>query len=366
MATMILQLFNDEVIPAELEGVSPEIAREILAEAKSQPPAPEVTEQKPEQVEQEPDTEATSADADSDNKQYPADDAGKEQHIPYQRFKQVNDRAKASEAEVARLKAEMEALRAQAQTQTQPSTPVDVPNAPQQAIAAPNTNVMPKELVRQVRETAFASTLESPGMSVDEYKELEYSDDPMARIDFQTAYNLELNRIMLQANQVVAQQKQEQVKAQTLQQQINQDYDKFAETMKSSPEFDQVWEYVTSTKFNELGEYEKVALNAAYERAQSGKGSAQDVALVKNYFSAASAEYKGKSGRNKSEAVIRVPDKVNQTEAKLSKLQAHPRVEQVNGSAGGTDLTMADIERMLQTTDWDDVDPAIQKMLLQG
>ena len=226
---------NTEAIPAELAGVSEDIAREAMQAAKAQAepmdagePA-ESAEAGASALAAEPAEADTAvpaesaedgaavgaAEADSENKQY-----APSQKIPYVRFKQELDKKKELEAQVAALSAQMEALKAQPQ---QPALP---PMQPAQA-----------------------------GMQQQRAAQAQH---------FMQVHNASMA-----------------------------DYNAFAAKEMQEPDYPQVLQYAINEYFtNGISKAEQPAIAAAYQRIERNLASPGDIALVKRYFSDAKAAWK--------------------------------------------------------------------------
>ncbi|WP_110953046.1 hypothetical protein [Anaerosinus massiliensis] len=388
-----LKLFSDNEpeIPAELEGVDKDIALSILKEAglNNEPETVESEEQTTEEVqESEESTEGTAAsngEADTDTKQVDdetvepenqesAEEGQEPAHIPYKRFKEVNDKAKAKDAELAKLQAELNALRAQqniAVPQQPPANQVQQP--PYQQVTNNNLNQSPEvdqTLFRQVATTAYERAKKNLGLSDEDINSIDYAD-PVKKREWEAAYNIELVRLTQEANNLVERQQREYVQKQQDQQQVNYEYNRLVNDLRGQNDFNDVYQYACTEAFSSLQPIEQRAVSEAFSRTESGQGSLQDILIVKNHFINAQQKFREKQSNDKAAAevpivqpVIQPVDKIEKTKEKIKQMEAHPKVSQISGanSQGGTSI--ADLERMIQETNWEDLPKDIRDLAL--
>lgn len=376
-----LQLFDDgPAIPPELEGVAPDIARAVLKEAglgaskEDKPATPEGNAPAAAPQEGKKDeplaqnqgqtgddnkpagTAQKTGEPGADNNQDGAEPPGP---VPYRRFKEVNERAKLTAAELDRLKAELDALKARASAPTPPPT-----------AQAPETDGISPQIIQQVRDVAFAKTLKRLNMTQDDFNKLAYDEDPMAQLNFQTAYNLELNSLITEANNIAERQRRAYEQRQMAQRTVASEYAAFAADLQNQPDFQEFSKF-SIEKLNSLTPVEQQALNESADRLQNGQGSLQDLLLVKNYVAAAQKEFRAKQQPPKQQTppptappTAAKPNPAQVAQEKLKQMAAHPKASQVRGSNSQGGLTTADLERMMQEKNWEEIPQEIRDILM--
>lgn len=355
---------NTEAIPAELAGVSEDIAREAMQAAKAQAEpmdAGEPAEAIPaelaggsaeaeaaEPVENAEDgNPVEAAEADSENKQY-----APSQKIPYVRFKQELDKKKELEAQVAALSAQMEALKAQHQ---QPAPP---PMQPAQA-GMQQPRITP-EATRQLNAIVRQQALQLTGFSKEDVDALSYMDDDDPRREqWKTALDVARTQVI---DGVYKMQQQRAAYAKHFMQVHNAavaDYNAFAAKEMSEPDYPQVMQYAINEYFtNGISNAEQPAIAAAYQRIERNLASPGDIALVKRYFSEAKAAW---------QAAQAAAAPKSQPLAKAAQAQQFPRAGKVQGAADtGGNISAATLDKMLAEKNWEDIPDKYKRMLLSG
>lgn len=356
-----LQLFTEEnddsgatvEIPAELEGLSPEIAAEIMKEIPEEESAPEKNREG-----KEPEM-PTDEDAELENqpeskvKEPAQEEKTPPISIPYERFKEVNEKQKAANEEVARLKAELESLK------KQPGTQASIPPNSQSAFN-PVTDLTPAftDMVRkEARDRAKLLT----GFTDEQIKEFEseYADHSPEKKKWEESIQALIPLIAVEAKELVMQQEAQAAEQQRVYKLAYDEYGQLAETVKSWPDKEAIWSHVSGSYFAALPESEQIALSSAYRNAESGHGSLQDVQYIKYHLNKAAVDYRAAQ----QEADIPKPEKPKPN--KLEQMKAHPKAEQIGGAPNPGEITAAELERMMNTTPWEKMPPEYRKILLE-
>ena len=355
---------NTEAIPAELAGVSEDIAREAMQAAKAQAEPAEPGDpaeaipaelaggsadaEAAEPVENAEDgNPVEAAEADSENKQY-----APSQKIPYVRFKQELDKKKELEAQVKALSAQMEALKAQ------PQQPAPPPMQPAQA-GMQQPRITP-EATRQLNAIVRQQALQLTGFSKEDVDALSYMDDDDPRREqWKTALDVARTQVI---DGVYKMQQQRAAYAKHFMQVHNAavaDYNAFAAKEMSEPDYPQVMQYAINEYFtNGISNAEQPAIAAAYQRIERNLASPGDIALVKRYFSDAKAAWKA---ANEAAASKAEPMK------KAAQAQQFPRAGKVQGAADtGGNISAATLDKMLAEKNWEDIPDKYKRMLLSG
>lgn len=346
MKELNLQLFAEEEaqeIPAELEGVSEEVAREVMKEAAAEQQEERQEEQPQEAQEETQETiepqeeEAAHAEPDSDNK-------GK---VPYERFKEVNDKYRKMEQEAQALRQQLAQMQQQPQQEVPRQTETQQETQEAQKKDQP---IVPMDLLKQAYEIAKDQVISSLGLTEEEYTDLEYQDEA-GKAEIDRAIKFQYDSICQQAReraQMLAQQ--EQMKQQALQTAYN-DYLQNAEEEQKRGDFNDIWEYATTEHWSGLAPYHQAVIQNAFTSVNNGQGTLEQIQLVRDYYEAAKAAYlaQDKSAVTQNKKVANVP-----------------RVDKVRGTPSAGGMTMAEVERMINETPWEQVPKEIRDQLLSG
>lgn len=329
--------------PAEEENQSAQVEETSESEEAEQEGAQEQgTEQGTEEE------ETATADADSDNKQV----AGEPKtNVPYARFKEANERRKAAEAELAALKAKMQAK----------AVPEEV--APQQAQANAETSTQP-DIMKAVAAEALRRAKAKLGLDDEAMANLEFADDLEAKTQFQLVVQQESAALMERARQI----SQERMAHERGVIETTERFTEFVNEFHALPDAVERWDYIANVKFLELPEQHQAVVREAFARLQNKKGTPQDYYLAKGYFDMASAEF---TAKHKPQAVVpTVPAAVpNNTAAKVKAAQALPKAANVGGAAAKPNMGVEDIANILNKPGADALDeipPDILKKILSG
>lgn len=337
-----------EDIPDELAGISEETAREIMAEAN------ETADDEGQEDAPEP-----GADADSDNKQYPADGVNN-QRVPYGRFKEELDKKKELEEQNKQLQAQLAQLQQQAQAVNQPPAQQAAPqNVPPSEPPKPQIN---KEAVEQINAIVKQQAMQMTGLTQDDLDDMEFMDDDDPRKQsWKTAYDMSrlnvYNGIQQIQTQRVAQAKQFLQRHEAL----VKDYNEFAQAEMNEPDYQAVMNYATNDFFeNGISKADQPAIAEAYARIEKNVASPGDIALIKRYYKDAKAAYR-------SAHPAKAKPKASSIQKRVQQAKSFPRASQVEGAADtGGNVTVASLQHMFDTMDWDDIPEKYRKMLLQG
>lgn len=363
-----LQLFAEEVkeeaqpdIPAELEGVSEDVAREVMKElpkeessddhaeeAEGSTTQEEATQEDtqaqqeaPQEVQESQEAQDGHADTDGDKK------AGK---VPYERFKDVNDKYRSAEQEAQTLRRQLEELQRQQQQQTSGQAPQ------QQAQAQQQQQEIPMDLLNQAYDVAKKQVLAQLNLSEEDYSDLEYQDDgEKAKVD--RAIRFSFDSICQQARErakdLAAQKQQEQL----IMQKAYSDYESMAAEEQKRSDFNDIWQYATTTHFTSMPVYAQAVIQNAFNCVNSGVGTLEQVQLVKDYYNTAKQAYLSGSGQ--------APQQQQATNNKVKQMTTAPRVDKVRGTPSTGGMTIQEIERMVNG-DWGKVPDDLKKQILAG
>lgn len=353
-------------IPAELDGISEDIAKSIMEEAGMS------TEPEDEEGEMHDDgtQPSASADADSDTKHVADDDVldMPKTSIPYPRFKQLNDKLKAAEAELEKLRKEQPANPSgSSPTQPAAATPKPAPAMPQQGPVTAGFKLT-ADVAAKIEEYAKQEAMRMSGLSKEDLDNLAYADDDDPnKVRWTTALNLSRNAItnsVIQAAQV--QQQRQQAFIQQHQAMIN-DFNTFTSEQMKDENFENIRDFAIDEYYKTKSPMEQQIINAAWERVQRNTASPAEYLTVVNYFKEAKAAYAGKSGAP-SPVKESAGASLSKAKKKVAEANKLPRSQQIEGSAAtdGKAVTVESLQHLLDTTPWDKIPDEYKQMLLSG
>ena len=369
-----LQLFAEEVkeeaqpdIPAELEGVSEDVAREVMAELPKEEPSDDdhveeaedsttqeeatqedtqAQQEAPQEVQESQEAQDGHADTDGDKK------AGK---VPYERFKDVNDKYRSAEQEAQALRRQLEELqRQQQQASGQAQQAQQQAQAQQQE--QQQQQQIPMDLLNQAYDVAKKQVLAQLNLSEEDYSDLEYQDDgEKAKVD--RAIRFSFDSICQQARErakdLAAQKQQEQL----IMQKAYSDYESMAAEEQKRSDFNDIWQYATTTHFTSMPVYAQAVIQNAFNCVNNGVGTLEQVQLVKDYYNTAKQAYLSGSGQ--------APQQNQANNNKVKQMTTAPRVDKVRGTPSTGGMTIQEIERMVNG-DWGKVPDDLKKQILAG
>lgn len=365
-------------VPNELEGVSPEIAQEIMKEAgyesdlnankeKGEPSDPDANEEGTGQEDTDT-TDGSAADADSDTKQVAEEPVLQKpkKPIPYQRFKEINDKLKAAEEELEKLKKKPVAI----SDQKEPLIQEPHTGQPERQIAAQPPFQVTPEISGKIEEYARQEAMKMTGFSKEDIEALAYSEDgDTKKTQWNTALNLA--RGMITNSVVHAAQVQQQREATFMQQHqaLVQNFNTFAEKEANEGDFSDIRNYATTDFFATKTEAERNIIAAAWDRVTRNTASPAEYLTVMNYFKEAKGAYRD---QKQSGAVLENKESATQslqkTKEKIAQANKQPRSSQIDGSAStdGKAVTVASLQHMIETVPWDQIPDEYKNMLKAG
>ena len=296
---------SEESIPEELGGLDEDIAREAMAEWKES--SQESTESETSETPPESDT------------------------VPRSDYQ-----AKVNEVES--LKAQLAAYQ-----QKQQISPQQIQPPPIKLTAEDAT---------KINQAITAEAMNMAGFSADDVASLEYADDNDPRLSqWAQAKSLAQSNIYgaIRQAQLIQQQQAQQFIA--TQQAAMSTYNAFTQQELKEPDFKEIQNFAIKEFFTQLSPLEQKAVANSYLHIERQIASPAEVFAVKSYYEKAKAAYRNQRGKK--------PARTPQQQA-----VALPRVDQINGAAGKGEITVAELEHMLETTDFDKIPEVYQKKLL--
>ena len=366
-----LKMFEEEkvVIPEVLEGIDEDIAREIMSEVSSQEESKSsLDELDNDSSKDEVGTENNlSAEADSDNKQVDSEGSENEeelnQTIPYKRFKEVNEKSKAKDDEIIALRQELLAAKQQSSNVSNQVYPGNQAVNNENRAELNNVNpLLNPAVIQEINSLANEEALKISGLTREQLEEIEYGDPNDTRIStYKTAVELARQNIFSQLNSEIQTRRVMEQKVLQLRDQSIADYYSFEQEQMKAQDFESIRSHAVNEYFAKLNHVEQQAIADAYQRIQSKTCIPQDIFVVKKYFSEAAQDFrKNQNNVNTNQNNIQVKQE------KLKQMERHPKVDLVTGSNSNGGTSVADLERTLQNTDWDDIPESTKKLLLGG
>ena len=367
-----LKMFEEEekiVIPEGLEGIDEDIAREIMSEVSSQ----EESKNSLDELDNDSSKDEVgaennlSAEADSDNKQVDSEGSDTEeelnQTIPYKRFKEVNEKSKAKDDEIIALRQELLAAKQQSSNVSNQVYPGNQAVNHENHAELNNVNpLLNPAVIQEINSLANEEALKISGLTREELDEIEYSDPNDTRIStYKTAVELARQNIFSQLNSEIQTRRVMEQKVLQLRDQSIADYSSFEQEQMKAQDFESIRSHAVNEYFAKLNHVEQQAIADAYQRIQSKTCIPQDIFVVKKYFSEAAQDF-----RKNQNNVNRNQNNIQVKQEKLKQMERHPKVDLVTGSNSNGGTSVADLERILQNTDWDDIPENTKKMLLGG
>lgn len=318
-----------EEIPEELEGISEDVAREVLSEAQD---------------------DSVNAEQDSDNKPVDTQKPEPGQKIPYQRFKQQVDKANDLEAQLAAYRNKFGDINAPAQAAQPPAQP-PVQTAPPQ----PKMQFSPA-IMKQIQEAVKQRAMQLTGMTQEDIDSLEYADEDDQRASvWDNAMKFAESDVYAGIRQAQAQRAQEIQRMLQEHEDTVRAFNDYTEKQQADPNFLKIQEYATDAEKGyaaKLSDSDRNVIASAYQRIQRNTASPQDAYLVRQYFEQAKADYYSQSGTPR-------PAKRNPTQ------KAHPRSEQINGATSPDgSVSVEQLKDMLMTKEWNDIPERYRNLML--
>lgn len=293
-------------IPEELEGIPEDIARDAMAEWEESKPKS------------------------NDNPAQPTQTTYSQEE--YQTV--VNEREQ--------LKAQLQQQQQQQQQQRQ--TPQSKPS-----FEPPPIKITP-EISAKITEVITEEAKTMTGFTDDDVASLDYADNDDPRLaQWAQAKNLaqdKIYRAIRDAQNLHTQRARQFYDEQTL---AIQHYNEFTKKEMEDKDYPSIVQYATNDYFKTLTTIEQKALANAYFNVERNLASPVEMLYVQNYYTRAKAAYRS---RNTSK-----PTSQNQ-------IVSMPRIDQIGGSAGTGEITVGELEKMLETTDFDKIPEPYQKRLL--
>ena len=319
----IQRFANEKNIPAELEGISEDVARNILAQAS--------------------DTVATANDNPVD-----ANDPS-DVKVSYSRFKETLDQKNDIERQLAAYREKFGDLNAQAPPQSTFQPP---PNfQPPQPSSSPVQNLT-EDLIKNFEDAITYGAKQLSGFSDEQVDELDYLDDDDPRIkQWNFAKRIAENAVY---NNYIAEQVAHQQELQRRAQMQNQSvhaFNDYVARQQADENFNAVRQFATTDFYNSLNDVDKMAISDAQYRIANNMALPTDFMAIRDFFTRAKAEFDSRQS-----PLPFTPNRQPQ----------FPRTDKLNGSSGGGGgINNAALAEMMRSVPWNQIPQEYKNLLLQ-
>ena len=323
-----IQRFAEEVaqqntIPEELEGISEEIAHDVMQTQAEEKPTEEI-------------------DAEGN---YTGDKDVGDVKIDYARYKETLDKQKDIEKQLAAYREKFGDINAQPTQPTyQPEQPPEKPPEPKYFSA---------EDAKQIDDAVTQMAMQMTGLTQEDVDSLDYLDDDDPKLSIWN-HAKGLARIAAY-NQIVAAQKaqaQEQYHRSNMLNQSATDFNNYVNQQKAAENFAALQNFAGTEFFNSLSPVEKQIILEANTRLESRQATPTDFFVVRDFFTRAKSAFDAKNAKS-------VP--------KQTPRPQFPRTDKVTGVAGGGGgVTAASLAEMVRTTPWEQIPAEYRNILLNS
>ena len=318
-----IQRFAEEkAIPAELAGISEDVARNIMVQANEA--------EKP----------ATDSPVDANDLN--------DVKVSYSRFKETLDQKNDIERQLAAYREKFGDLNAQPQANYPPQ---DYRQA-QQSPPAPPVQNLTEDLIKNFEDAISYGAKQLSGFSDEQVEELDYLDDDDPRIK-QWNFAKRIAESAVYNNYLSAQfaQQQEMQRQALMQNQTASAFNDYTTRQQAAENFNAVRQFATTDFYNSLNDIDKWTVSNAQNNIMNNTASPSDFMVIRDFFSRAKAEYDSKK--------MPAPFKNNAPQ--------FPRTDKVNGvSGGGGGINNASLAEMIRTVPWSQIPQEYKDIIMRG
>ena len=250
-------------IPAELEGIPADIARDIMkkAAAKTETPAENPA---------------------------PQSDSEIESTVPYKRFKEVIDKKNELTQQLNAYRERYGDISAQAPPQNYQQQTAQPQNLPPQ-IQSPKFDA---NVISQIDDAITQRALAISGLSKEDIEGIDYLEDDDPKISLWN-HARKLSEASVY-NDIIANhiaQQQELQRMQYLQNQSVNDYNNYVTQKQAAENFEAVKQYATGEFFNAQSPIDKEVIISAFSRATQNMATPADLMILRNFFANAEMSF---------------------------------------------------------------------------
>ena len=205
------------------------------------------------------------------------------------------------------------------------------------------------EISAKITQAINAEAMNMSGFTPDDVASLDYADDDDPRIaQWNQAKSIAQNNVLGAIRQAQINQQYQAAQFIASQQAAINTYNELVQREMKEPDFKAIQHFATNDFFNQLNPAEQRILANSYLRVERQIVSPAEMLVIKKYYEQAKAAFRG---NQKNRKAPQAPPQL-------------PRSDQLNGAAGKAEMTTAELERMLETTDFDKIPEVYQKKLL--
>ena len=334
------------------EGISEEVARETVdamepakePEQTEEPAAQQDTDTSPESTE-EPALDKQPSKEESDSKTVPL------AALQEERKKRQEEAKRAAEKEAALAQRDQELAQLRAMLEQRQHQAEPVAKQDEEVKASEPTSSYRRQLIQQAKVMFEQDHGRKPDI---------YSDEDDAAEITLIANELHAN-VVAEAKRIEG----EKIRVEQERTKVKSMFDEFAAQETAKPDYQQVWEYMVN-RVNQLPPDLQQVYVGAFERARAGTGSTQDVLTVKHFWESSENLYRSNKPTETKQETIPVEPPKKTAEQKLNEIDKHPRTNQLSGGNAKGGPTQAELTRMLQEMEWDQIPAEYKKLLLEG
>ena len=346
-------------IPEELEGVSREVALEVMREEgmispKNAEPKDETNDDDNTGEQDEDNQDGQAADADSVTKQ--TADKADPKPVPYKRFSEINAAKTKAEADLA---AAMAKLAAYEQQQNPAASAEPTPQA--------NQALQQDQSATQQQPTDYETLLYNASLEAFEKQYGHAYDEEFAPAADTAKLNRLIDKLDREAEATAKATAEQSRQAEEKQAVVNTAWQNMlTELSANNADYDNIIKFALTDKFNASDDLTKQALIAADARVSAGRPAAEDVILLRRYYTEAAEEFHSQTGGEEQQTAPTIPVQPKKPlgQQKLEKMAAHPRAASIKGSGDVGGVSIADATRMVNEEPWETLPKAIQDWAL--
>ena len=249
--------------------------------------------------------------------------------------------------EITQLRSQVANLTAQLQQMQQPQP---------QSQSQPQKPPLTKEHLEKFKEAVDAVAMQMTGFSKEDIAGFEFRDDGEAMQEsWNYARQIAQSKIINDIQQAQAQYIRNQQHFYQQHLQSVQSYNDFVAKEMQEKDHQQIANYAMNEYFANLNPVDQLTIRSAYDRVERQTASPADTLLVKNYYWQAKQAYRNNAQKQQTKAKTKpnVPPNL-------------PKVDLIQGTTGNTNgiPSTAELEKMLETKAWDEIDPKYQRIML--
>ena len=331
-------------IPKELEGISEDIAKEVLEEYASRKSGESA------ETPAEPEIEEEG--------EYTGEGKIEDVKIDYARYKEMLDKQKDFENKAKDFEKQLQAYQEKfGDINAQPVPQQYQQPQYQQAVQEqkpPEPRYFTAEDARQINDEIIRQTMVATGLTQEDVDNLDYMDDNDPKLatwnackkyaEFATFYNI------MQAQRLA---EQENLMREMMMKQSQAEFDNYVSQQQEAADFAELQKFAATEYYQKQDNLYRQLLSGADQRIANRQATPYDLRIMQDYMDKAAKEL-----MSKKQTSVK-PQK------KPSPKPQFPRTDKVNGIPGsGGDVTNASLAEMMRTMDWDKIPPEYKKRLL--